>query len=146
MRTLLKYFIISTVSLSLISQAISGITFSQGLYTLLLSGFVLMLATMVVRPIVNILLLPLNLVTLGLFKWVAYAITLFLVTLVVPGFHLGDFLFKGYNTYWFSIPAISLSGVLAFVAFSFTISIKASKSINTISTILNSLVASGIVY
>jgi putative membrane protein len=122
MRTLLKYFIISTVSLLLVSQAVSGITFSEGLYTMLLSGFVLMLANMVAKPVVNILLLPLNLITLGLFKWVAYAITLYLVTLVVPGFHLGNFVFAGYNTYWFSIPAINLSGLLAFVAFSFAIS------------------------
>jgi putative membrane protein len=122
MRTILKHFIIDTVTLYIISQAVAGIVFTEGLYTLFLTGFVLTLATKIVKPVINILLLPLNLVTLGLFKWVTYAITLYLVTLVVPGFKLGQFVFAGFNSYWFSIPPISLAGVLAFLAFSFAIS------------------------
>lgn len=122
MRTLLKHFLIDTVTLYLISQAVIGITFAQGTYTLFLAGFVLMLATMIVKPILNILLLPLNLITFGLFKWVTYAITLYLVTLVVPGFTLGQFIFKGFSSYWFAVPGISLYGILAFIAFSFVIS------------------------
>ncbi len=126
MRTLLKHFIIDTISLYLISTAVSGITFSEGLYTLLLAGFVLMLATLIVKPVLNVLLLPLNLITFGLFKWVTYAITLYLVTLVVPGFKLAEFVFKGYNSYWFAVPGVSLSGILAFIAFSFVISLVSS--------------------
>lgn len=122
MKTVLKHFIINTVSLYLVSQAVSGMAFAQGSYTLLLAGTVLTLAAFVIKPIINILLLPINLITFGLFKWVGYAITLYIVTLVVPGFKLLDFIFKGYHSYWFSIPSISLSGVLAFVAFSFLIS------------------------
>lgn len=122
MRTIIKHFIIDTISLYLISQAVSGITFAEAIYTLLLAGFVLMLATLIVKPIINVLLLPINLITFGLFKWVTYAITLYLVTLVVPGFRVGEFIFKGFSSYWFSIPGISLSGVLAFIAFSFIIS------------------------
>lgn len=122
MRTIFKHFLIDTVSLYLISQAVNGIVFAEGFYTLFLAGFVLMLATLIVRPIINVLLLPINLITFGLFKWVTYAITLYLVTLVVPGFSLGEFVYAGFNSYWFSIPAISLSGVLAFIVFSFIIS------------------------
>lgn len=122
MRTLLKHFVIDTVSLYLISQTVSGIVFENGVYTLLLTGAVLMLATMIVRPIINILLLPLNLVTFGLFKWVTYAITFYLVTLIVPGFKLLDFYFKGYQSSLFSLPIISLNGIFAFLAFAFLIS------------------------
>ncbi len=122
MRTILKHFIINTVTLYLISQAVSGISFSEGSYTLLLAGVVLTLTTMIIRPIINILLLPINLITFGLFKWVGYAITLYLVTLIVPGFKLLDFMFKGYNSYWFAIPALTLAGFFAFIAFSFLIS------------------------
>lgn len=122
MKTILKHFVIDTVSLYLISLAISGIVFQNGIQTLLLTGFVLMLTTLVVQPILNLLLLPLNLVTFGFFKWITYAITLYLVTVVVPGFKLLDFVFAGYKSVWFSIPAISLSGPLAFIAFSFLIS------------------------
>ena len=122
MRTILKHFIINTITLYLISQAVLGIHFAEGSYTLLLAGLVLTLTTMIIKPVINILLLPINLITFGIFKWVGYAITLYLVTLIVPGFKLLDFIFKGYNSYWFSIPALSLSGILAFIAFSFLIS------------------------
>ncbi len=122
MRTILKHFIINTVTLYIVSQAVSGMQFASGSYTLLLAGLVLTLTTLIIRPVINVLLLPINLITFGFFKWVGYAITLYLVTLIVPGFKLLDFAFKGYNSYWFSIPALSLSGILAFIAFSFIIS------------------------
>jgi len=107
-------------------MAVSGIVFADGTYSLLMAGIVLTLTTLVIRPIINILLLPINLITFGLFRWVGFAITLYLVTLVVPGFILLNFIFKGYTSYWFSIPAISLSGIFTFIAFSFLISFVAS--------------------
>ncbi len=122
MRTLFKHFLIDTLSLYIISLTVSGMVFERGIYTLLLAGLVLMLTTMVIKPIINILLLPINLVTFGLFKWVGYAITLYLVTLIVPGFKLLDFAFKGIATYWFTLPALTIEGALAFLAFSFLIS------------------------
>jgi putative membrane protein len=126
MRTILKHFIINTVSLYLVSLAVSGIVFADGTYSILMAGIVLTLTTLIIRPIINILLLPINLITFGLFRWVGFAVTLYLVTLVVPGFKLVDFIFKGYQSYWFNIPAISLSGIFTFIAFSFLISFVAS--------------------
>ena len=126
MRTILKHFIINTVSLYAVSMVVSGIVFAEGIYSLLLAGIVLTLTSMIIRPVINLLLLPLNLITFGLFRWVGFAITLYLVTLIVPGFKLVDFVFKGFSSYWFTIPAISLPGILAFIAFSFLISIVAS--------------------
>lgn len=128
MRTILKHFILDTVSLYIVSQIVSGMIFADGLFTLLVTGVVLTLTTMIIKPVINILLLPINLVTFGIFKWLGFAITFYLVTLIVPGFKIAEFLFKGYNTYWVSIPALSLSGVLAIVAFSFLISIISSVS------------------
>lgn len=128
MRTILKHFILDTVSLYIVSQIVGGMIFADGLFTLLVTGVVLTLTTMIIKPVINILLLPINLVTFGIFKWLGFAITFYLVTLIVPGFKIAEFLFKGYNTYWVSIPALSLSGVLAIVAFSFLISIISSVS------------------
>lgn len=122
MRGLIKHFIVNTVSLYTVSLIVSGIIFEGGTYTLLLTGAVLMLTSMIVKPIINILLLPINLITFGLFKWLGFTVTLYLVTLIVPGFKLLDFVFSGYNNYWISIPSLTLTGVLAFIAFSFLIS------------------------
>lgn len=122
MRGILKRFIIATVTLYLVSQSVQGITFVNGIESLVVTGAVLTGVSLIVKPILNILLLPINLVTFGLFKWVTFVVTLYLVTLLYTPFKVGDFAFAGYNSYWFSIPSINLSGVLAFVAFSFLIS------------------------
>lgn len=126
MKAILKHFIINTVSLYLVSLVISGIVFSEGTYSILLAGLVLTLTSLVIKPIINILLLPINLITFGLFRWAGFAVTLYIVTLIVPGFKLLDFIFKGFSSYWVNIPGISLSGFLAFIAFSFVISMVAS--------------------
>ena len=122
MKTLIKHYVIDTLTLYLVSIIISGIFFDGGIKTLLLTGLVLMFATLVIQPVINLLLLPINLVTFGLFKWVTYAITLYLVTVAVPGFRISQFVFSGYPNAYLSIPAISLGGPLAFIAFSFVIS------------------------
>ncbi len=97
--------------------------FANGIYTLLLAGVVLMISTLVVKPLINLLILPINLVTFGLFKWVSSVVALFIVTLVVPGFEISNMVFGGYSGQWIDIPAFNFTGILAFVVFSFAISI-----------------------
>jgi len=102
---------------------VTGLIFSDGLNTVILTGIALAVTSLIIKPIINLLLLPLNLITFGLFRWVSYAVTLYIVTLIVPGFEITNFVFAGYPSYWITIPPITLTGVLAFIAFSFIISI-----------------------
>lgn len=122
-RHAIKSFLINSVTLYLVSLIVSGIFFEKGLETIVLTGIALTVIALIIKPIINILLLPLNLVTFGLFRWVGYAVALYLVTLLVPGFKILEFIFKGFSSYWVSIPGISLYGILAFIAFSLVISI-----------------------
>lgn len=123
MRTLFKHFVIETISLYFVSQIAVGIVFEFGTTTLLFAGLALMILSAVIKPVINILLLPLNLVTFGIFKWIGVVIILYLVTLVVPGFEVHDFQFLGLNSYWLDIPAITIVGFYSYIAFSFLISI-----------------------
>ena len=132
MKTIIKHLLINTGTLYLVSSVFRGMEFSNGFTTLLVTGAVLTVTTMLIRPLINILLLPINLITFGLFKWVSYAITIYLVTLLVTGFRIKEFLYPGLSTYWFNIPEIALTGFFAFLAFSFIISFVSS----TIYTIL----------
>ena len=122
MKTIIKHLLINTGTLYLVSSIVHGMEFANGFTTLLIAGAVLTITTMLIRPLINILLLPINLITFGLFKWVSYAITIYLVTLLVSGFKIREFLFPGFSTYWFNIPEIALTGLFAFLAFSFIIS------------------------
>ena len=83
-----------------------------------------MISSLLVKPLINILLIPVNLVTFGLFRWVSSAIALYIVTLVVPGFSIIGFDFAGWASKWIDIPAFAIPpGILAFIAVSFLLSI-----------------------
>ena len=126
MKTIFKHFVIDVISLYLVSLYVNGLVFEKGITTILMAGAVLAITTMLVRPVINLLLLPINLITFGFFKWIGHAVSLYIVTLAVPGFKILDFAFSGISTFWFVIPTVSLSGTLAFIAFSFLISITSS--------------------
>ena len=134
MKSLIKIYIASTLSLYLASVAFSGIQLSKGINSLLLTGVGLSILSLLVKPLINLLLLPLNLITFGLFRWVSSAIALYLVTLIVPGFKIIGFSFLGLSSKWIDIPSVNLSGLLAIIAFSLVISV--------ISSILHWLISS----
>jgi len=123
MKRILKHYIVDTYALYIASQIASGLTFEKGLETLLLAGIALTVASILAKPVINVLLLPLTLITFGLFKWVSSAIALYLVTLVVSDFKILGFHFSGLTTKFFDLPSINLSGVLALIGFSFLISL-----------------------
>ncbi len=123
MKRIIRHYVIDTVSLYLVSRVASGLVFERGAESLLLAGVGLTIVSLLAKPVINILLLPINLVTFGLFRWVSSAILLYLVTLVVPGFKIVGFIFKGISIQGVNIPALSLSGLLAIAAFSFLISL-----------------------
>jgi len=123
MKAILKIYITCTLSLYLAFSAFGGMELSEGINSILLAGVGLSLLSLFVKPLINLLLLPLNLITFGLFRWVSSAIALYLVTLVVPGFKIVGFIFNGLSSKWIDIPAINLSGMFAIIAFSLVISV-----------------------
>lgn len=83
-----------------------------------------MVGSLLVRPIINILLLPINLVTFNFLRWLNHSVVLFLVDLALPEFAINTFAYKGFQSEWIDIPAITLQGGAAsYLAFSILISI-----------------------
>src|SRR3989344_2621857 len=117
MRGILKLFAINIVTLYLVTKWFSGLTIANGISGLIVAGMGLTVMNFLARPVINILLLPINLITFGLFRWVASTFTLYLVTLVVPGFTIAAFHFSGLSTQWMDLPALNFSGFMALVAF-----------------------------
>lgn len=122
MRKILRHYLVVTYSLWIASKIAGGMIFEKGTQTLLISSIVFMLSSLLAKPVINILLLPINLVTFGLFRWVSSAIVLYLVTLVIPSFKLINFNFTGYVSKWIELPPLQFERFFAFVAFAFIIS------------------------
>ena len=123
MKSALKIYVTHTLSLYLASVVFGGMQLSKGIDSLLLAGVGLSLLSLLVKPLINILLLPLNLITFGLFRWVSSVVALYLVTLIIPGFKISGFTFSGLASKWIDIPAVDLAGFLAIIAFSLVISV-----------------------
>ncbi len=122
MKKIFRHFAIDTLTLYAVSLFTAGLVFEKGLATILLAGASLTVASLLARPVINLLLLPINLITFNLFKWVSSAIALYLVTLVVPGFKITHFYFAGMASNLFTIPPFSLGGILSYAVFAFIIS------------------------
>lgn len=119
MKRILRHFVIDSVSIFIVSSIASGMIFQKGIETLLLTGLGLTIASLIAKPVINLLLLPVNLITFGLFRWVSAVAVLYIVTLVVPGFQIVDFNFAGYSSVWFDLPVVYFVGFLAVLSFSF---------------------------
>jgi putative membrane protein len=123
-KRILRSFIVEAGVLYLVSQITRGLVFQKGAESLIIAAVALSLATFLVKPIINILLLPINLITFGIFRWLSQAVTLFLVDLVLTDFSVNGFAFAGFSNKLFYLPAINVSSVvLAYVLFSFVISL-----------------------
>ena len=123
MRRFVRIFIIEAFALFAASQIAQGLVFKEGATTFVWASITLTVATLLVKPIINLLLLPLNILTFGLFKWVGHAITLYLITLVIDDFDVVGFSFPGFANSTFSLPPLGLgSGPLALIGFSFVLS------------------------
>lgn len=122
MKHLIRNYVVDTYALWVTSQAAQGMIFEGGYKTLFIAGLALMGVSLLAKPIINLMLLPLNLVTFGLFRWVSFAIVLYLVTLIVKQYKITSFVYAGLQSKWLDIPALHFEGMWAFIAFSFILS------------------------
>ena len=83
--------LLNGLAVFLTDQLLSGIQIKDYL-TDLIVAVVLGIANMILKPILTILTLPINMLTLGLFTFVINAAIVLLVSAVVPGFHVANFL------------------------------------------------------
>ncbi len=122
MKKLLRILSREVVALFIATQIASGIVFDNFLEGLFITGIALAIATYIVKPVVNLLLLPINLATLGLFKFMSHAITLFIVDVALTQFSITGFHFAGLISRFLDLPTIDLAaGPLAYLAYSLII-------------------------
>lgn len=90
MISLLFRWLITSAILMLIAYLLPGIQVGN-FVTALLAAFVLGALNLLVRPLVVLLTLPINLLTLGLFAFIINAMMFGLAGWIVPGFDVDSF-------------------------------------------------------
>jgi putative membrane protein len=119
----LRIYVYNFLALWLVALFIAGVSYHGGLQTLLLAALALTGVNLLVRPLLKLLFLPINLITLGMFRWLINVITLYLVTLMVPQLSIGSFDFPGYSYQGIILPALQLGTFWTLLITSFLISL-----------------------
>lgn len=123
MKKIIRSFVINLAAIMVINQLVEGFVVSGGYQGILFTAAVLTTVNLAIKPLVKLLLLPINLITLGAFRWVANVFSLYLVTLLVPFLEIIGFTFPGYAYQGFIIPEIYLAKLWVLVISSFLISL-----------------------
>jgi putative membrane protein len=89
--SLLLYWVLTAVVLLIVDAILPGIAISS-FGTALVAALVMGLVNFFIRPILSLLTLPLNILTLGLFSFIVNALMFGLVAAIVPGFEVNGFL------------------------------------------------------
>lgn len=121
MKTLLAKIAINTLSLFLVSLLFSGLRISGGFTNFLIAGALLTLFSTILDPIVKIVTLPFNLLTLGLLSFLTTLAALFVTTLFFSALSVHAFTFDGFSAFGISIGRIHFSSLLSLIVISATI-------------------------
>ncbi|MCL4353481.1 phage holin family protein [Patescibacteria group bacterium] len=119
MKGLLRNTLYNAFAIYLMSQLLPGVKVYGGIPTLIIGGFVLTILLVLLKPVLNLLALPLNLVTLGMFSFVVNIVIFYLLTVLVIGITISSFTFPGYSYAGFVIPKIYVNTLFAFILVAF---------------------------
>jgi putative membrane protein len=97
---------IDVLALLVVDRLFAGLTLDTW-QTVLWSAAALAIVNAYIRPLVIVLTLPINIVTLGLFTLIVNALMLKLVSWLIPGFHL--------ETFWTAVGAALIISIISTV-------------------------------
>jgi putative membrane protein len=87
---ILLNLIVSTIAVLITAYIIPGVHL-ESFFVAVVVAVVLAVINAVIRPVVSLLTLPINLMTLGLFSFVITALMVLLTAMIVPGFEINGF-------------------------------------------------------
>jgi putative membrane protein len=119
MKKIIKLWFIYFVSLVIICEALPSLRIADGYLTLVKAAIALSFFDFLIKPIVKLLLLPINILTLGIFRWIINVLVLYLTTILVPHFQINPFLFPGFQSNGLVLPSFSLSLFWSYIFVSF---------------------------
>ncbi len=107
MEKLFYKYCFSVLSIYLVSLLISTV-YLKSVYSLLFVGLILLIINLVLRPILLIIVLPINLLTFGLCSVVVNALTVMIADAIVPGVDMGGF----FNSLLVALLIVGFNGLL----------------------------------
>ncbi len=122
MRKILSLWLLNIFGIILCRYLWQSPEFSTSLVSMSLIGLFLTLFEIILKPIINLLLLPINILTLGLIKIATNTLGLYLVGFLLDDFKVLDINRPSFTWEGFTIPTLSFHGFVSYVVISFTLS------------------------
>lgn len=114
MKTIIRSIAIYTLILYFLPQIVPGFTINGGVTTLFIGSITLALMFLILKPILNIISFPVNLVSLGLFSIFTNAFILYLMTVVVTSITIEPFTYPSVEFLGFITPDIWFNTFFAY--------------------------------
>lgn len=97
MKKIFRYIILFTFSLITANQIWQNLSFQQIPLTIIKVAVILTIFELLLKPIIKILLIPINIITLGLFRMVIDTLGLYLAVFFLSDFKVGNIFISQYN-------------------------------------------------
>lgn len=94
-KTALRNYLINLVVLWGVTEIFPGLYYTGGFQSLLVGALGVMGMNIIIIPLLKVVFLPLNILTLGIFTWVINVIALYLLTTILPQFKLLPYDYPG---------------------------------------------------
>lgn len=121
MKQLLASIALNSLSIFLTSLLFSGLQVTGGITSFITAGLLLTLLIALLDPIVKIITLPFNIITLGLLSFLSTLAALFVLTFFYSSIKVYPFIFDGISFLGLTIKEMEFSLLLSFIVISATI-------------------------
>ncbi len=112
---------INSVALYTTLNIFSGLAVTGGFWGIFTAAILITIGFRILKPVINIITLPLNVITFGLFQALVVAFIVFLITLIYPQMQITEFQFEGAQFFGIIIQPFFVSLFLSYIIISVTI-------------------------
>lgn len=121
MKAILRNVLLYAFALYITQLLFAGLSLRGGIKTFIIGGILLAIGFKIIKPILSVISLPFNLLSLGFFSVFITAFILFLITLIYPSIDVRPFTFTGISFWGFEIHKFYVSLLLSYILISVTI-------------------------
>ncbi len=127
MKYILKNYFSLCSAIYILVNIIPSVKIVSGLKDFFSATIIMVLLMIVVRPLINIILLPINLITFNLFSWLVNIFLFYLWVVISRNVSVESWIFPGINIGGLSISSINFSSwqtiIISAVVFTFLLQI-----------------------
>ena len=111
----------NAISIFIVSYLFNGVRVDGGLFSYLILGLLLTIVSSLLDPVIKVVTLPFNIITLGFLSFLTTLVSLYIIGFFYNNLSILNFTFTGGSFLGVHVSKVYFSGFLSYVAVSATI-------------------------